>query len=423
MHAPLVEKPGERLAERFLEVRAQTIALTAPLSAEDMQVQSMADVSPTKWHLAHTSWFFEAFVLGRFAPAHRAFDPSFATLFNSYYEAMGPRHPRPARGLLSRPSLETVRAYRAFVDEKMLAFLPYADEAARAIVELGLHHEQQHQELILTDVLHVLSSNPACGAYRTDARVRPVVEATPLKWHERDGGVIEIGHRGEGFAFDNEGPRHRVFLEPFAIASRLVTNGELIDFIDDGGYARPALWLSDGWAAVQAHEWSAPHYWRKVDGAYLGFSLNGLAEIDRAAPASHVSFYEAEAYARWAGARLPSEAEWEHVASSHPTPPTIEGNFLESGELAPTAARASKHPSQLFGDVWEWTGSPHAPYPRYRPLDGALGEYNGKFMCNQLVLRGGSCLTPRSHVRATYRNFFPPSARWQMSGLRLARAC
>jgi len=387
------------LRDRYADVRAATADLAAPLSAEDQLVQSMPDASPTKWHLAHTTWFFETFVLARFVPGYRVVDETYAYLFNSYYEAVGPRQPRPQRGLLSRPPLDDVRAYREAIDERMEAFLdsPEADDGdALDRTELGLHHEQQHQELILTDVQHALWSNPLRPAYAPD-RPRPTgrTAAAEPGWRRHSGGLVEIGFAGDGFSFDNERPRHRVSLEPFALAERPVTAGEYLRFVDDGGYRRPDLWLSDGWVAVQEHAWSAPLYWDRRDWAWVEFTLAGTRALDLDAPVSHVSHYEADAYARWAGGRLPTETEWE-------------------------AAVVASAPD-LVGEVWEWTASAYLPYPRFRPLEGELGEYNGKFMSGQMVLRGGSCFTPRGHARATYRNFFPPAARWQMAGLRLAR--
>jgi ergothioneine biosynthesis protein EgtB len=411
-----------RLRERYGAVRAATMGLAAPLSAEDQLVQSMPEASPTKWHLAHTTWFFETFVLSRFVPAYRAVDDRYAYLFNSYYEALGPRQPRPRRGDLTRPSLEEVRAYRETIDERMDALLdepPDGDEAVDRI-ELGLQHEQQHQELILTDIHHALWSNPLRPAYATRRGHAGVAASAAVpEWTSHPGGLVEIGHAGTAFSFDNERPRHRTFLEPFQLARRAVTAGEYLGFIEDGGYRRPDLWLSDGWAAIQEHGWTAPLYWEHGAGGWSEFTLAGTHPLGLDAPVSHVSYYEAEAFARWAGARLPTEAEWEAVAAACP----LDGNFVQSGALAPQPVRvpADRVPSQMFGDVWEWTASAYLPYPRFRPLEGELGEYNGKFMSGQMVLRGGSCLTPLSHIRATYRNFFPPGARWQMSGIRLAR--
>jgi ergothioneine biosynthesis protein EgtB len=418
------------LAGRYTEVRQQTEALIEPLSAEDCQVQSMPDASPAKWHLAHTSWFFETFVL-----EGEPLEPGFDYLFNSYYEAVGPRHPRPARGLLSRPSLEQVRRYRRRVDERVLERLARGvPDEVRARLVLGLHHEQQHQELILTDAKHLLGSNPLRPSYRGREREAPPARrasAEPMAWIPRPGGIVEIGHpapgpTGEPFAFDNEGPRHAALLAPHALASRPVTAGEYLAFIRDGGYRRAELWLSDGWAEVTAGRWEAPLYWRGLGGgageSVSVFTLDGERPLDPNEPVAHVSAYEADAYARWAGARLPTEAEWEVAATTIPAA----GNLLESGALHPRAAAAgdaagTPAPAQMFGDVWEWTSSAYGPYPGYRPPAGALGEYNGKFMCNQLVLRGGSCFTPRTHIRASYRNFFPAGTRWQMSGIRLAR--
>jgi ergothioneine biosynthesis protein EgtB len=414
------------LASRYRQVRRVTEALAEPLSPEDCQVQSMPDASPTKWHLAHTTWFFETFVLAA-RPGYQPFHAGWGYLFNSYYEAVGQRHARAHRGLLSRPSLDEVRRYRRHADEAMLHALEAGlDERLAFVAELGLHHEQQHQELILTDIKHALASNPFSCAYAAAAAAPPAraaAAARPQGWVEHAGGLVEIGVAAAGaagvpFAFDNESPRHRVFLRPFALADRLVTCGEYRAFVDDGGYRRPELWLSDGWAAVAAEDWTAPLYWRDAAGAREIFTLTGTRPLDDAEPVAHVSYYEADAYARWAGARLPTEAEWEAVAAGR----AADGNLADTGELHPRSAPAGAPvPVQLYGDVWEWTQSPYVAYPGFHPAAGALGEYNGKFMCNQLVLRGGSCLTPRSHIRPSYRNFFPPGARWQMTGLRLAR--
>ena len=389
--APLREPD---IIQRYRRVRAASGALAAPLSAEDCQVQSMPDVSPTKWHLAHTSWFFETFLLAEHMPGYRALDPAYAVLFNSYYVGVGDRHPRPERGLLSRPSLEEVRAYRAHVDDAMLRLLEASvPAAAAALIELGLQHEQQHQELILMDIQHVLSCNPLEPAY---GGVHPAREqAATTGWVSIPGGVHEIGHAGGGFAFDNETPRHRVWIEPFRIADQLVTAGDYLRFIEDGGYRRPDLWLSDGWDCAAAQGWEAPLYWREDEGGWTRFSLHGRRPLDPAEPVLHVSYYEADAFARWSGARLPTEAEWE-VAASH-------------GQL-----------HQLSDHGWQWTASAYAPYPGFKPAGGAVGEYNGKFMVNQMVLRGGSHGTPAGHARLTYRNFFPPPARWAFSAIRLA---
>ena len=405
------------LAESYRGVRAATEALCAPLSAEDCAVQSMPDASPAKWHLAHTSWFFETLVLESL-PGHAPFHPGFRVLFNSYYESVGARHPRPERGVLSRPSLDEVRAYRRHVDARMLRVLDGGAPArALEVTELGLHHEQQHQELILTDLKHAFSRSPLRPAYRERA-IEPAGRAEPLRWHGFEGGLREIGHAGAGFAFDNERPRHRVFVEAFELASRPVTNAEYLDFVRDGGYARPELWLSDGFAALASRGWRAPLYWEERDGAWSTFTLGGMAPLRGDEPVCHVSHYEADAYARWAAARLPTEAEWECAAEGA----EVAGGFVEGGRLHPAPSPpAGRQPAGLFGDVWEWTASAYAPYPGFRPLAGSLAEYNGKFMSSQLVLRGGSCATPRSHVRRSYRNFFPPDARWQFSGIRLAR--
>lgn len=422
MAPPSVADPDprarDRLLARFDAVRARTEALAAPLSPEDQVVQSMPDASPTKWHLGHTTWFFEAVVLAPAMRGHRAFDPAFAYLFNSYYEALGPRHPRPERGLLTRPPAETVAAYRRHVDAAVRTLAEEADEeswrAAAPLLELGIQHEQQHQELILTDILHAFSRNPLRPAY---GQVPPPSgAAAPLRWVAFAGGLHEIGAAATGFAFDNERPRHRVYLEPFRLASRPVTNAEFRAFIADGGYERPELWLSDGWGTVQARGWRHPLYWFRQDGRWRTMSLGGATDLDDAAPVCHLGFYEADAYARWAGRRLPTEAEWEVAAATVP----LDGNLGGKGALRPLPADGGGGPRQMFGDVWEWTASAYRPYPGFRPLAGAVGEYNGKFMANQMVLRGGSCATPEGHVRPSYRNFFYPHQRWQFSGLRLA---
>ena len=410
--------PEGALAERYVEVRSASEAIAEPLSAEDCAAQSMPDASPVKWHMAHTTWFFETFVLERAGEGHVPFHPHFRVLFNSYYNGVGEQHTRAERGLITRPSLDEVRAYRHHVDARVAHQIErgLSDELS-AVVETGLHHEQQHQELMRTDLLHLFSRNPLAPAYRA-CGPRPDAKPTPLRWHAHPGGRVEIGHAGPGFAFDNEGPRHAVQLVPFELASRLVTNGEYLAFIGDGGYRRPELWLSDGWAKSSAEGWRAPLHWREADGRWQRFGLEGLRDLHPDEPVCHVSHYEADAYARWAGARLPTEAEWEAFAAEAP----VEGNFADGGVLAPAGApERADAPVQLFGDCWEWTASPYVAYPGYAPPPGALGEYNGKFMANQMVLRGGSCATPRSHVRASYRNFFYPDARWQWSGIRLAR--
>jgi ergothioneine biosynthesis protein EgtB len=418
----------ESLAARYRAVRRVTQALCAPLETEDYVVQSMPDASPAKWHLAHTTWFFETLVLAPEGAGDRARPAQYAYLFNSYYHALGERIARSDRGLLSRPTVAEVARYRAAVDDRMLALLEHApDDVLHRIgptIVLGLHHEQQHQELILTDLKHLFSRNPLRPVYREREPVRPA-EPGSLGWVAFPAGLRSIGHEGEtaGFAFDNEQPRHPVYVQAFRLADRLVTCREYFAFIDDGGYTRPELWLSDGWYACTANRWTAPLYWEPSPTGWRMLTLAGMRDVVPAEPVCHVSYYEADAYARWAGARLPTEAEWELAAAAVP----CAGNFLETGLYHPAPPStalpepASHYPRQLFGDVWEWTQSPYTPYPGYRPLPGALGEYNGKFMCNQLVLRGGSCATPASHIRATYRNFFPPEARWQFSGVRLAQ--
>jgi len=410
--------PARALAARYRAVRAATDALRRPLSAEDCALQSMPDASPTKWHLAHTTWFFETFLLERAERGFRPFDASFRVLFNSYYNAVGPQHARPARGILSRPGLDEVLRYRAAVDERVLAWLERDGEAhpLLPVVELGLQHEQQHQELILTDLKHAFAQSPLRPAYRALPEPPPAA-APPLRFERFEEGVRWIGHAGGGFAFDNEGPRHRVLLPAFELASRCATNGEYLAFVADGGYRRPELWLSDAWAWREAESIEAPLYWRRDGDAWTTLTLGGVRELRPEEPVTHLSFYEAAAFAEWSGARLPTEFEWEVAAHGVP----VEGNFVESDRLHPAPAADGSGLAQLFGDVWEWTRSDYAPYPGFAPAAGALGEYNGKFMCNQRVLRGGSCATPAGHVRASYRNFFPPSARWQFSGLRLAR--
>lgn len=405
------------LAQGLARVRAQSLALAEGLSAEDCQLQSMPDASPVKWHLAHTTWFFETFVLQPHRAGYRVFDPAFRALFNSYYVGIGARAPRAERGLMSRPSLDEVRAYRAAVDAALQAMLGEAALPAevRPLIALGIEHEQQHQELILTDLKHHLSRNPLQPVYRPRAADAAAV-AGPMEFLAFEGGVVGIGHGGPGFAFDNETPRHRVFLEPYALGARLVTNAEYAAFIADGGYRRPELWLSDGWDCVQREGWTAPLYWLE-DGT--AFTLNGAQARAPQVPVCHVSYYEAEAYARWAGARLPTEFEWEHAAAGA----VADGSFVESGRChpAPADASAGARLQQCHGELWQWTASAYLPYPGYRPAAGAVGEYNGKFMINQMVLRGSSCATPRAHARDSYRNFFPPAARWQFSGIRLAR--
>jgi ergothioneine biosynthesis protein EgtB len=404
---------------RYLEIRRTTEQLCRPLATEDHVLQAMPDVSPTKWHLAHVSWFFETFLLTPHLPGYEPLDRAYTFLFNSYYNGVGPQFSRPARGHLSRPTVADVFAYRAWVDRGMERLLASRDvesaSTTAALVELGLNHEQQHQELILTDIKYNLAVNPLHPAYHAIAPPRGTATA-PLSWREIRGGLVPIGYDGDGFAFDNEGPRHTVYLRPFRLADRLTTNGEYLAFIDAGGYRTPGPWLSEGWRTVQERGWQAPLYWERQDGSWWTQTLSGFLPLDLHAPVTHVSYYEADAYARWLGARLPTEPEWEHAATNVP----IAGNLQERGIFHPLPSGADEPLAQMFGDVWEWTQSAYAPYPGYRAAPGAVGEYNGKFMVSQLVLRGGSCVTPASHLRASYRNFFPPDARWQFSGIRLA---
>jgi ergothioneine biosynthesis protein EgtB len=409
------------LATRLLDTRRLSLDIAAPLSPEDMTVQPMDDASPTKWHLAHVTWFFETFLCTPHLAGYRQFDESFAYCFNSYYESEGPRHPRPYRGLLTRPSCELVLAYRAHVDaalERLLGGSGGDDPEVARLVDIGINHEQQHQELMLTDILALFAASPLHPAY-SGSRPRPSGhDAEPQRWISRPGGIREVGHEGVGFAWDNESPRHAVLLQPYRVADRLVTNGEWLEFIRDGGYRQPLLWLADGWAAVQREGWQAPGYWQRVGDEWQRMTLHGLVPVETAAPVCHVSYFEADAFARWAGARLPTEHEWEIAASGLP----VEGNTLASGALRPLPAPAGVPGTlrQMYGDVWQWTQSAYLPYPGYRPPDGAIGEYNGKFMVSQHVLRGASCVTPEGHTRITYRNFFYPHQRWQMTGVRLA---
>lgn len=446
--------PYPDLAARYMAVRETTRELCAPLSAEDQMVQSMPDASPAKWHQAHTTWFFETFILLPHAPGYRPFNPRFQFFFNSYYKQLGGHPVRAQRGLWSRPSLDELLQYRAHVDDAMLRLLnsPVAPDVEQLVI-LGCNHEQQHQELILTDIKHALWTNPLRPSYRQNGNHRPASHSQPnillapplpaaagptfaldrrppaqpasLRWFEYGGGLHWIGHQGDSFCFDNEMPRHRAFLHSFQIASRLVTNSEYLAFMNDNGYGHPELWLSEGWDIVNAQAWRAPLYWEERDGNWNIFTLDGERPVDPAGPVSHISYFEADAYARWAGARLPTEFEWEFAAAEVSLHNAIApaDNLLNTRHLHPRPPQSDDetHPSQLFGDVWEWTASQYLPYPGFRPAAGAVGEYNGKFMCNQFVLRGGSCATPADHIRATYRNFFPPQARWQFSGIRLAK--
>ncbi len=417
------------LSSRYARIRGATLELAAPLSEADCQVQSMPDASPVKWHLAHITWFFETFLLERFESHFKPHHASFRVLFNSYYNGIGQQHPRAQRGLVTRPSLVEVVAYRLAVDQRVQVLLQHATPEMTQIVELGLQHEQQHQELLLTDLLHLLSCNPLEPVYRPRWPLAAVAPALP-GWAAFEGGAVEIGHHGSGFAFDNEGPRHRQWLRPYALAQRLVTHGEWADFVADGGYTDPRWWLAAGWDWARANQIAAPLYWRREDDGdpWRVYTLHGSVPLDPHTPITHISLYEADAYARWCSAqqgealRLPTEFEWEHAAAPLFDHGVAAGNFVESKALHPVpAARAGQGLVQLYGDVWEWTSSNYGPYPGFKAWEGAVGEYNAKFMVNQTVLRGGSCATPRSHIRASYRNFFPADARWQFNGLRLAK--
>jgi ergothioneine biosynthesis protein EgtB len=424
-------RAGQLLA-RFREIRNFTTALCANLEPEDYVVQSMPDVSPTKWHLAHTTWFFETFILKKWVPGYRTEVPEYAFLFNSYYNAAGAMHRRDLRGLISRPTVKEAQRYRASIDLHIGDLLANADEKLldqiETILILGMHHEQQHQELLLTDIKHVFAQNPLYPVFRERNIEHPSADTIRMDFVDFEEETVEIGHEGRGFAYDNESPRHRALVPAFSLASRPVTNGEYIAFIDDNAYARPEFWLSLGWMTLNDQGWQAPLYWTKRDGTWWNFTLSGFRPVDENEPVTHISYFEADAYANWAGARLPTEFEWEHAALDGP----IEGNFVESKLFHPAPAAVASAVSaaktvenqdlrQMFGDVWEWTRSAYAPYPGYRVEPGALGEYNGKFMCNQYVLRGGSCATSGTHIRRTYRNFFQPEKRWQFTGIRLAR--
>ena len=417
-----------QVVARFEHVRAHTESLAAPLSPEDQTVQSMPDVSPTKWHRAHVTWFFETFLLAEHESGFSPFQDQYWFLFNSYYESLGPRYSRPDRGLVTRPGAHEVGDYRRNVDARVRELVEGLDEGTLTklapVIELGFHHEQQHQELLLMDIKHVLSRNPLQPVYAGTRRAPS--EPDDLGWVEVEGGLVEVGHQGEGFSFDNELPRHRQWLEPYRLADRLVTNGEWLEFMADGGYTRAGLWLSDGWARVNAEAWRAPFYWVEHDGVWLEHTLHGTWPVDPGAPVTHVSFYEAEAFATWAGKRLPTEAEWEHavVVDGQGDAAHAGGNLADQQAFHPAAAPArapqGSRLRQVYGDCWEWTASAYHPYPGFHPPEGAIGEYNGKFMSNQMVLRGGCALTPPDHARLTYRNFFPHAARWAMSGVRLA---
>jgi ergothioneine biosynthesis protein EgtB len=406
------------LLDQFNQVRLLSEQLCAPLATEDYVVQSMADVSPPKWHLAHTTWFFETFLLTPYLPGYEVFHPKYGYLFNSYYEAVGDRHPRFQRGLLTRPTVTEIYQYRAYVTEAMqtLISIGLMHSKVEDLVVLGLHHEQQHQELLMTDIKHILAGNPLRPAYRTDlACPTRSLQGSKSKWLAYEGGLHAIGHQGNGFAFDNESPRHSVYLQDYQLASHRVTNGEYLEFMEAGGYQNPEYWLAEGWITRQQQDWRSPLYWEQIDGRWQVMTLGGLRSLNEQEPVCHVSLFEADAFARWAGKRLPTEAEWETAAASIPP----QGNFLNQGWLHPVPESTAD--SQFYGNVWEWTQSAYLPYPGFQSIAGAVGEYNGKFMCNQMVLRGGSGVTPLNHIRPTYRNFFPTSARWQFTGFRLAQ--
>jgi len=410
------------LNDSYFQVRRQSVELCGPLLVEDYVVQTMADVSPPKWHLAHVSWFYETFILSSYLPGYRLFNPQFSYLFNSYYQGVGRPFPRAHRGFLSRPSVAEVFSYRKHIDAHMSELIANLDchrdsLKIRALILLGLNHEQQHQELLMTDIKHILANNPMFPAYSKKTTPATKSSTTELDWVKLGGGEVAIGYDGKDFCFDNELPRHNVLLNDFFLANRLVTNAEYLQFINDGGYDQPLLWLSDGWSAVQQESWKAPLYWQQVDQTWHCFTLEGLKPVAPNEPVCHLSYFEADAFATWAGKRLPTEAEWEYAATEEDL---MQGNFLESGRFHPLPPRPAKRFMQLGGDVWEWTQSPYTGYPGYRQPGGAIGEYNGKFMCNQMVLRGGSCVTPAKHIRKTYRNFFYPYSRWQFMGIRLA---
>ncbi|NES02955.1 MAG: ergothioneine biosynthesis protein EgtB [Okeania sp. SIO2F4] len=409
------------LSAYYQQVRQLSEQICQPLEIEDYVVQSMPDASPIKWHLAHTAWFFEAFILVPHFKNYSVFHPKYDYLLNSYYESLGERVPAAQRGTLSRPTVAEIYRYRAYVDEAMQSLIAEnsGNLELESLVILGLNHEQQHQEFLFTNIKHIFGNNPLRPVYKPDLPIPNAASVgKQLDWLEYPDQLYEIGHDGEGFAFDNEQPRHRVYLQDYQLASRLVTNGEYLEFIQAGSYNNPDYWLSEGWATASFKNWQAPLYWEKIDGDWWLMTLGGMRPLNENEPVCHVSFYEADAYARWAGKRLPTEAEWEIATTNVP----VEGNLLENGMLHPAPATENTQPDQLFGDVWEWTNSTHQPYPGYRLEAGIVGEYNGKLMCNRLVLRGGSCVTPLSHIRPTYRNFYPPSTRWQFTGIRLADA-
>lgn len=420
------------LSDRYSQVRKLSEQICQPLAVEDYVIQTMPDVSPPKWHLAHTTWFFETFLLLPHLKNYEVFHSQYGYLFNSYYEAVGQRHPRPQRGLLSRPTVEEIYHYRWYVDSAMQRLI--AEQAGNTVVEnlitLGLNHEQQHQELLFTDLKHILANNPLRPAYRSDLLQSASSTASQTakkknaksqnrqeKWLDYPGGLYSIGFAGNEFAFDNESPQHQVYLQDYYLAARLVTNGEYLEFIQAGGYEKSEYWLSEGWATIRSEQWQAPLYWEQIDGNWWVMTLAGMQPLNEHEPVCHVSLFEADAFARWAGKRLPTEAEWEVATAQIP----IRGNLLHTDKLHPVPASGVTRPDQIYGDVWEWTQSAYLPYPGFKAAEGAIGEYNGKFMCNQMVLRGGSCVTPTDHLRPTYRNFFPPSARWQFTGIRLAQ--
>ncbi|MBO6535241.1 MAG: ergothioneine biosynthesis protein EgtB [Balneolaceae bacterium] len=411
----------ENLLNQFQSIRAFTHYLVEPLETEDFVIQPMESASPAKWHLAHTSWFFETFVLGKFDASFESMHPQYAYFFNSYYLQTGVPFTRAKRGLLSRPTVSEVFEYREYVNEQVQSFIENCDEntwtEAAKVVEIGNHHEQQHQELILTDLKYLLAQNPLLPTYK-ERELRESAPTNPLTWIPFDEGIVEIGNSGDEFTYDNEHPQHKTFVQQFELANRLITNGEYLEFMDDGGYERSELWLDEGWSTVQQVQWKAPLYWFKRDGEWMNFTLSGARKVENEEPVTHVSYFEADAFARWKGCRLPTEQEWEHACGDL----EISGNFVDDDHFHPTATpNAPNALTQMYGDVWEWTMSSYSPYPNYKPLPGALGEYNGKFMANQYVLRGGSCATSKSHIRKTYRNFFHANARWQFSGIRLAR--